>query len=413
MVQGIGFAMTEYFDLWNGQPTDPQLKDYPLPGAANLPKMHVAFADSYEPSGPFGAKGLGEIGLDAIPAAIANAIADAVGVRIYNLPITSEKIHRALHPGLYTNEKRVPAAEPKGGMWSRLSVGKPSGPRPYDVQFVAAKSVDEAVAMLAAGDTALVSGGMSHALRRERTGYPQAKRLVSLARIPELLALGVNAGGVLCIGSAVNQQRIYDDAKVKTGWQAIHDALEAVGHTRLRRMITVGGSIGPLIGGFDLPIALLALNARVTVAGPPGTTGRRTLALDEAFEKRFGKNELVVSVEADALPARTGSAFHKYMLRGELEIPTVNVAAKVTLDAAGHCAAARVVVGCMGWKPIVLDLAQLCGKPLSEPSIRDAVQTVRTLAEPVSDVRGSAAYKREMAVEWAARILMKAWQRAK
>jgi CO/xanthine dehydrogenase FAD-binding subunit len=409
MVQGIGLAMTEYFDLWNGQPTDPQLKDYPLPGAANLPKMHVAFADSYEPSGPFGAKGLGEIGLDAIPAAIANAIADAVGVRIHELPITSEKVHRALHPELYANEKITPAIEPKGGMWSRLSAGRPSGPRPFNPEFVVAKSVDDAVAMLAAGDTALVSGGMSHALRRERTGYPQAKRLVSLARVPELLDMCVDAKGTLRIGSAVNQQRIYDDAKVKTGWQAIHDALEAVGHTRLRRMITVGGSIGPLIGGFDLPIALLALNARVTVAGPQG---KRTVALDEAFEKRFAKEELVVSIEADALPSRTGSAFHKYMLRGELEIPTVNVAAKVNLDADGHCVSARVVVGCMGWKPIVLDLAQLGGKLLSEQAIRDAVQAVRALAQPVSDVRGSAAYKREMAVEWAARMLVKAWQRA-
>jgi CO/xanthine dehydrogenase FAD-binding subunit len=410
MVQGIGFALTEYFDLWNGQPTDPQLKDYPLPGAANLPKMHVAFADSYEPSGPFGAKGLGEIGLDAIPAAIANAIADAVGVRIYNLPITAEKIHRALHPALYVNEVVAPATEPKGGMWSRLSVGKPSGPRPFDAEFVTANSVEEAVKLMAEGDSALVSGGMSHALRRERTGYPQAKRLVSLARVPELLEISVAATGVLNIGSAVNQQRIFDDAKVKSGWQAIHDALEAVGHTRLRRMITVGGSIGPLIAGFDLPIALLALNARVTVAG---TQGRRTLLLTEAFEKRFAKDELVVSVEADALPARTGSAFHKYMLRGELEIPTVNVAAKVTLDNAGNCAAAHVVVGCMGWKPIVLDLAQLVGKPLAEQSIRDAVQPVRALAQPMSDVRGSAAYKREMAVEWAARILEKAWQRAR
>ena len=410
MVQGIGFAMTEYFDLWNGQPTDPQLKDYPLPGASNLPMMHVAFADSYEPSGPFGAKGLGEIGLDAIPAAIANAIADAVGVRIHELPITSEKIHRALHPDLYADEKIAPVVEPKGNTWSRLSAGKPSGPRPFNPEFIVAISVDEAVALFAEGETALVSGGMSHAMRRERSGYPLAKRLVSLARVPELLAMKVNAKGVLHIGSAVNQQRIYDDAPVQRGWQAIHDALEAVGHTRLRRMITVGGSIGPLISGFDLPISLLALNARVTVAG---LRERRTLALDQAFEQRFAKDELVVSVEVEALPARTGSAFHKYMLRGELEIPTVNVAAKVTLDAAGHCSAARVVVGCVSWKPIVLDLAQLAGKPLSEQTIRDAVQTVRTLAQPMSDVRGSAAYKREMAVEWAARMLVKAWQRAK
>jgi CO/xanthine dehydrogenase FAD-binding subunit len=146
------------------------------------------------------------------------------------------------------------------------------------------------------------------------------------------------------------------------------------------------------------------------VAGPDG---RRTLLLTEAFDKRFGKSEIVTSVEVDRLPARTGSAFHKYMLRGQLEIPTVNVAACVTLDAAGHCTAARVVVGCVSWKPIVLDLAQLSGKPLSEQALRDAVQPVRTLEQAASDVRGSAAYKREMAVEWAARMLVKAWQRVK
>ena len=43
VTQGIGLAMIEYFDWWNGQPTDPQLKDYPIPGAAMMPKLHVAF----------------------------------------------------------------------------------------------------------------------------------------------------------------------------------------------------------------------------------------------------------------------------------------------------------------------------------------------------------------------------------
>ena len=129
VTQGLGLALTEYFDWYNGTPTDPNLKDYPLPSAAMMPKLHVAFADSYEPSGPFGAKGLGEIGLDAIPAAIANAIADAVGVRITELPITSEKIYRALHPEAFAAEKPLPAAAPKGSVWTRLTAGRPSGAR--------------------------------------------------------------------------------------------------------------------------------------------------------------------------------------------------------------------------------------------------------------------------------------------
>jgi CO/xanthine dehydrogenase FAD-binding subunit len=400
--------MTEYFDWWNGQPTDPQLKDYPIPGAAMVPKLHVAFADSYEPSGPFGAKGLGEIGLDAVPAVLANAIADAVGVRIHQLPITAEKIHRALHPERYADEKAAPPAEPKGGTWARLAAGRPSGARPFDPELVHATSVEEAVKMLAAGDSALVCGGMSHALRRERTGFPQAKRLVSILSIPELQEMAIDARGTLRAGAAVRQQALYEEPRVRRHWQAIDDAMEAVGHTRIRHMLTVGGSLGPLIGGFDLPLALLALGARVTVAGPEG---RRTVTLQEAFEKRFAKHEMMVSFEVDAPPARSGSSFFKYMARQALEIPTVNTAAAVTLNAEGTCAGARVCVGAVSWKPVVLDLKALSGQKLSDELLRAAVRDVRGLVEPVSDVRGSAAYKREMAVEFAYRALAAALKR--
>jgi CO/xanthine dehydrogenase Mo-binding subunit/CO/xanthine dehydrogenase FAD-binding subunit len=409
VTQGIGLAMIEYFDWYNGSPTDPQLKDYPIPGAAMMPKMHVAFADSYEPSGPFGAKGLGEIGLDAIPAAIGNAVADAVGVRIRELPITAEKIHRALHPERYANEKAAPAAPPKGSVWTRLSTGRPSGARPFDPEFIFPQSVEEAVAQLASGKAAIVCGGTAHALRRERSGFPFAERLIAIGRIPELNELSFDGSGVLRMGAATHQQRLYEEPRIRRNWRAIDDALESVGHTRIRRMITVGGSIGPLIGGFDLPVALLALDARVTVAG---TKGRRTITLEEAFRNRFAKDEIVVSVEVDPLPGRTGSSFLKYMARGVLEIPTVNTAARVSVDANGACTSARVIVGSVSWKPIVAGLPQLAGKQRDAEIVREAVQSVRAAAEPISDVRGSASYKREMAVEFSMRAVMTAWRRA-
>ena len=409
VTQGLGLAVTEYFDWHNGAPTDPNLKDYPLPSAAMMPKIHVAFADSYEPSGPFGAKGLGEIGLDAVPAAIANAIADAVGVRITELPITAEKIYRALHPEVFANENKTASAAPKGAVWARLMAGKPSGGRPVDTEFVFAASVDEVVAALSAGDAAIVAGGMSHALRRERTGFPQARRLVALARVTELKELSLDAKGVLKANAAVPLQSLYDNTRIRESWQSIDEALEAVGIVRLRRMITVGGSVGPLIGGFDLPVALLVLDCRVNVAGPGG---RRSTPLPALFEKRLAKDEMVIGIEVDPLPLHSGSSFFKYMARNVLEIPTVNTAAAVTVDAAGLCTQARVAVGSVSWKPIVLELRELVGQRFDESLVRGSVQKVRTLAQPMADVRGSVAYKREMAVEFAARALITAWQRA-
>jgi carbon-monoxide dehydrogenase medium subunit len=104
--------------------------------------------------------------------------------------------------------------------------------------------------------------------------------------------------------------------------------------------------------------------------------------------------------------------FFKYMPRNVLEIPTVNTAARVGLDADGRCQQARVVVGSVSWKPIILDPRPLIGQRFSREMVREVVQCVRSLVQPMPDVRGSAAYKREMAVEFAARALMTAWQRA-
>src|SRR5207302_9205738 len=94
--QGYGLAMTETSAWSDGRPQNPNFGDYKLPTVGDMPILKVAFAESYEPSGPFGAKGVGEIGLDAVPAAIANAIYDACGVRITELPITAEKVFDGL-----------------------------------------------------------------------------------------------------------------------------------------------------------------------------------------------------------------------------------------------------------------------------------------------------------------------------
>ena len=408
VTQGIGYAMVEYFDWYNGTPTDPNFIDYMIPTAGMMPKMHVAFAESYEPSGPFGAKGLGEIGLDAIPAAIANAIADAVGVRLTSLPITAEKIHRALHPELYANENKS-EAPPKGGVWNRLTTGRPAGARAFNPELIHATNVEDAVRLLAEGDSALVCGGMSHAVRRERTGFPQAKRLVAINRIAELNEFSIDARGVLRAGAAVNHQQLYEERRLEESWRAIYDAAESVGHARVRRMMTVGGTLGPLIGGFDLPVALLALRASVVLAGLPG---RRTLALEELFQTRLQKEEMIVRFEAAAPGARTGSCFLKYLPRGVIETPTVNTAATVALDENGRCTSVRVVVGSVSWKPIVLDLAQCVSEAPSEARFREVVQPVRELAEPIPNVRGSAMYKRHMAVEFAFRALREAARRA-
>jgi CO/xanthine dehydrogenase Mo-binding subunit len=96
LAQGLGYALTEEPAIEDGRLANPSFADYKLPTIADMPPFEQVFVPSHEPTGPFGAKGIGEIGLDPVAPAIASAIHQAVGVRIKTLPITPEKVLAAI-----------------------------------------------------------------------------------------------------------------------------------------------------------------------------------------------------------------------------------------------------------------------------------------------------------------------------
>jgi len=96
-IMQLGFTMHEKMEFANGQCTNASLAEYKIPGILDVPAaMENEAVDAQQSSGPFGAKGVGETGTFGVSPAIANAIDDAVGVRITTLPITAEAVFRAL-----------------------------------------------------------------------------------------------------------------------------------------------------------------------------------------------------------------------------------------------------------------------------------------------------------------------------
>ncbi len=98
VVQGLGLALTEEM-LWgdDGELINPTLMDYKIPGILDVPdEIHSIIVETNEPTGPYGAKGVGENSLVGMPAAVANAINDACGARLRSIPFTSEKVLNAL-----------------------------------------------------------------------------------------------------------------------------------------------------------------------------------------------------------------------------------------------------------------------------------------------------------------------------
>ena len=96
-VQGLGYALTEELVWDGGALVNPTMMDYKVPGATDVPDaIHPIIVEHPEPSGPFGAKAIGEPGLIGVAPALANAVADATGARLRDLPMTPERVLRAL-----------------------------------------------------------------------------------------------------------------------------------------------------------------------------------------------------------------------------------------------------------------------------------------------------------------------------
>lgn len=112
---GVGYALQEeiLFD-GAGRQVNPNLTNYIMPTSLDMPEIEVDIVESYDPTGPFGAKGVGEPTLVPTAAAIMNAIHDAVGVRITSLPATSEKVLAAIKVQRSARELGTPADPPQG-----------------------------------------------------------------------------------------------------------------------------------------------------------------------------------------------------------------------------------------------------------------------------------------------------------
>jgi CO/xanthine dehydrogenase Mo-binding subunit len=96
-VYGLGNAIMEELHEENGRVVTPNLNEYKLPTQMDVPPLRTLLVRTDVGPGPFGAKAAGEITNSGVAAAVANAVYDAVGVRIMTLPVTAERVFRALH----------------------------------------------------------------------------------------------------------------------------------------------------------------------------------------------------------------------------------------------------------------------------------------------------------------------------
>lgn len=248
----------------------------------------------------------------------------------------------------------------------------------------------EAASLMAGGTDLLVE--IKEQLRRPRL-------VIDLKRIPGLDSLQVDADGALRFGALVTARRLETDARVRARWPGLHQALAELGSIQVRHRATVVGNICRASPSADTLPPLIADGA---VLHLHGAAGDRAVAM-EAFFTGPGRTvlkagEIVLQLRVPAPPPRSGRAYIKHGRRKAMELATVGVATSMTLDAAGRVAEARIALGAVSATPMRACRAEaaLIGERPGDVLWAHAGALAMEESRPISNVRASAAYRREM-----------------
>jgi carbon-monoxide dehydrogenase medium subunit len=260
-------------------------------------------------------------------------------------------------------------------------------------------------ARLMAGGTALTI------LLKER--LLDADQIVSLERIP--LGSVWWDGAVLTAGAMVTHQTLIDHPLVRAHVPVLAEVLSQVASRRIRNVATIGGNLCWGEAASDPPGLLMALGADVRVRN---VRGERRVGLRDLFQDYFTTtltpDEVLSEVRVPAPPPGAGLSYLKFTPQSKADKPVIAVTALVR-QTDGVCVEARVVVGAAGPTPLGLPAvdAELRGEALeASRAVWRAADAYADAAQPVSDTRGSEAYKRRMIRVLVRRALEQAWARA-
>ena len=285
-------------------------------------------------------------------------------------------------------------------------------PAPFD--YFEPRSIDETMDLLAThGENGkLLAGGQSFVpLMNLRLARPAV--LIDINRVDELAGISEQDGS-LVVGALTRQQRLLDNASIRTRWPLLAEGVGFIGHRTIRNRGTVGGSIAHADPAAELPALAIALGAEIVVRGPDG---QRVVPAGEFFVDYLTTvvepNELVTEIRFPKQPERTGVSFQEVSRRhGDFAI--VAVAATVSLDEGGRCAGSKLALSGVAPTPHAVDLGDaLAGQELDANRIADAAASVAASLDPLGDLHASADYRRSVAEALSRRALTAAAERAR
>ena len=263
-------------------------------------------------------------------------------------------------------------------------------------------------------DVKLIAGGTALVIMmKQRLLSPAC--LISLRSLSGLKGIAQKNGG-LQIGALVTHSELETSSLIRRRLPLLAETYHYVATRRVRNMATVGGGLAHADPNQDPPPTLIALGATAKVTS---ANGSREVPLETFFtdyyETILKPEEILTEIFVPVLPTGSGGAFLKFLPRTADDYATVSAAAVVTLDRAKKTIKdVRIAMGSVGTTPIRAKEAEavLRGQPVKPEGLQEAAEKAKQAVDPVSDFRGSAGYKKEMAGVFVRRALAKALESA-
>lgn len=262
------------------------------------------------------------------------------------------------------------------------------------------KTVDEALVMLRTyGDTAKVIAGGTDLLPKLKAGVAEFEHLISLKELKELAYVRFGEDGALHIGATALLWDLELCERVKREFPALWEGIHSMANTQVRHRGTVTGNICNAVPSCDTAPALLVYDAVVTVSNVDGS---RTIPIADFFtgvcRTCLRSDDLVTEIVVPAPKEKAFSIYYKYAIRKALDLAMVGVAANVLVEN-DTAKDVRIALGAVAVVPKRAWNAEklLLGKELTPELIEEAaVVASQEDCKPISDIRATADYRREM-----------------
>jgi aerobic carbon-monoxide dehydrogenase medium subunit len=282
-------------------------------------------------------------------------------------------------------------------------------------EYCAPVSLAEAISLLDHhGDSARVIAGGTDLLTALKERWERPAFVIGLGAIPDLAYIAFAEEVGLRIGATTTVRAVETSAAVRSHYPVLVYAASTLASIQIRNLATVAGNICRASPSADMPPALLVLDAAVVLTGP---ASERVVPLAEFFtgpgRTLRQPNELLTEIRIPPPQPHSGAAYIKHSPRRAMDLAVVGVAAAVRLQD-GLCRNVRIALGAVAATPRRAREAEavLEGLAPSAARLAEAAQVAATECSPISDVRGSADYRREMVRVHTGRALQQALESA-